>query len=88
MLESRYGFSGSALLDRFLAITAMQIEPVTVEQSSIARLAFRSFGKGRRPAAHNFGDCFSYALATAVDEPLLFQGNDFAQTDVKRVSQV
>lgn len=84
VLEKRYGFSGGAMLDRFLTIAAVQIEPVTAEQVTIARIAFRSYGKGRHPAALNFGDCFAFALSKAVDEPLLFKGNDFAQTDVKR----
>jgi ribonuclease VapC len=33
----------------------------------------------------NFGDCFSYALAKATGEPLLFKGDRLSQTDVKRV---
>jgi ribonuclease VapC len=46
--------------------------------------AFQRFGKGRHPAGLNFGDCFSYALAAATGEPLLFKGEDFALTDIKR----
>jgi ribonuclease VapC len=84
VIETRHGFSGGAILDRFVAITEVQVEPVTAEQAAIARIAFRSFGKGRHPAALNFGDCFSYALSIAVDEPLLFKGNDFSLTDVKQ----
>jgi ribonuclease VapC len=41
------------------------------------------FGKGRHPAGLNVGDCASYALAAASDEPLLFKGNDFSQTDIR-----
>jgi uncharacterized protein with PIN domain len=47
-----------------------------------ARRAFRKYGKGRHPAGLNFGDCFSYALSKALQEPLLFKRNDFSQTDV------
>ena len=43
---------------------------------------WRRFGKGNHPARLNFGDCFSYALALTTGEPLLFKGNDFAQTDI------
>lgn len=69
------------LLDRIDAV----IEPVTVEQARIAREAYRDFGRGSgHPARLNFGDCFAYALAKALDEPLLFKGEDFARTDVKR----
>jgi ribonuclease VapC len=48
--------------------------------------AHRTFGKGSgHPARLNFGDCFSYALAKAENEPLLFKGDDFAQTDIGSV---
>src|SRR6266404_5172932 len=52
------------------------IEPFTVEQAHIARQSFLDFGKGRHAAGLNFGDCFSYALAKVVGEPLLFKGED------------
>ncbi len=72
-------------LDAFLSEGAFIIEPVTVEQARIARAAYRDFGRGSgHPARLNFGDCFAYALARALDEPLLFKGEDFAHTDVKR----
>ena len=45
-------------------------------------LAWRQFGKGRHPAALNYGDCFAYALAKTRRLPLLFRGDDFAQTDI------
>ncbi len=41
-----------------------------------------SYGRGRHPAWLNFGDCFPYALAKRENEPLLFKGNDFSQTDI------
>jgi ribonuclease VapC len=47
-------------------------------------MGWRRFGKGRHPAALNLGDCFSYGLARVLDAPLLFKGDDFAATDVKR----
>jgi ribonuclease VapC len=55
---------------------------VTPDQMDDGRQAFSTYGKGRHPAALNFGDCFSYALARTSGEPLLFKGNDFSQTDV------
>lgn len=55
---------------------------LTVDQGLLAQAAFRDFGKGRHPAALNFGDCFSYALAKSAAEPLLFKGADFAKTDI------
>jgi ribonuclease VapC len=59
------------------------IEPVTEGQARIAREAYRDFGKGSgHQAKLNFGDCFAYALAKELGEPLLFKGNDFSCTDV------
>jgi ribonuclease VapC len=53
-------------------------------QQTLAADAHRTYGKGSgHPAKLNFGDCFAYALAKESGEPLLFKGNDFAQTDVK-----
>lgn len=61
----------------------IEIVPVTIEQARIGQAAYRTYGRGtEHPAALNFGDCFAYALAKATGEPLLFKGNDFAQTDI------
>ena len=69
-------------LDSFIFKFNVTLEPVTIEQTKIAREAGRRYGKGHHRAALNFGDCFSYALAKATGEPLLFKGNDFGHTDV------
>jgi ribonuclease VapC len=71
-------------LDTFLRRSDVEILPVTHEQAQIARQAYRDFGKGQHPAGLNFGDCFAYAAAKALDEPLLFKGDDFSRTDVRR----
>ena len=69
--------------DDAVAAAGIAIEPVTREQAEIARAAYRDFGKGSgHPAGLNFGDCFAYALAKAMLEPLLFKGDDFSHTDV------
>lgn len=73
---------GSRQFDSFLRRAGIGIEPVSEEQAHIARQAYADFGKGRHPAALNFGDCFSYALAKATGEPLLFKGKDFKKTDI------
>jgi ribonuclease VapC len=83
ILESRFGSDGVRDLDLFLAKAQITLVPVDADQADFARRAFREYGKGRHPAGLNFGDCFSYALARALDEPLLFKGNDFLQTDIK-----
>lgn len=66
---------------------AIEIVPVDAAQAEIAIAAMLAFGKGRRrpPAVLNYGDLFSYALAKARDLPLLFKGEDFARTDLRRV---
>lgn len=75
----------SRRFDDFLAASAITIEPVTESQARIAREAYRDFGRGSgHPAQLNFGDCFAYALAKDRGEPLLFKGNDFSRTDVRR----
>ena len=72
--------------DALIAKFAVVIEPVTVDQVNLAREAYRRFGKrSGNPAQLNFGDCFAYALAKAFDEALLFVGQDFVHTDVRRV---
>jgi ribonuclease VapC len=83
VMQGRLGERGERELDLLIARLRVEIVPVTVEQAELARSAFRRFGKGRHPAGLNFGDCFSYALARALGEPLLFVGNDFSQTDVQ-----
>jgi ribonuclease VapC len=61
----------------------LQIAAVTAEQARIGYDAYRRFGRGTgHPANLKFGDCFAYALSRATGEPLLFKGEDFAQTDV------
>lgn len=74
----------SRRLDELLEEAEVAIEPVTAEQARLARAAYRDFGKGRGHRAKlNFGDCFSYALAKAFREPLLYKGDDFSHTDAR-----
>lgn len=76
-------FDPDAWLDDFVAISRIEIEPITLEQAQLARAAFRQYGKGTgHGAGLNFGDCFSYALAKSLDAPLLYKGGDFAKTDI------
>lgn len=69
--------------DDFFRTSGIAIEAVNPRQAEIARQAYRDFGKGRHKAGLNFGDCFAYALAKELDEPLLFKGSDFRHTDVE-----
>ena len=84
--EGRWGDAGGRELDLLVAKAAIDVTPVDAEQVEVARGAFRRYGKGRHPAGLNFGDCFAYALSRVSGQPLLFKGNDFAQTDVDRVT--
>jgi ribonuclease VapC len=82
--EGRGGTEMAARLDALLDFAGIEVADVTPRHAALAREGWRRFGKGRHKAALNFGDCFAYALAIERDEPLLFKGDDFAQTDVKR----
>jgi ribonuclease VapC len=82
VLESRKGPLAGKELDRFIETAGIQTVAFDMVQLSWARQGFRVYGKGRHPAALNFGDCFAYALAKTLSEPLLAKGNDFAKTDV------
>jgi ribonuclease VapC len=76
---------GSPTFDDLIEQFDIVVEPLTAHQAAIAREAYRRFGKrSGHPARLNFGDCFAYALAIAFDEPLLFVGDDFVHTDVRR----
>ena len=66
------------LADR-LQFTVVDLTEETAER---AAAAYARWGKGNHPAGLNFGDCFAYALAEQQQCPLLFVGNDFAQTDI------
>lgn len=70
--------------DEVLHDFAIEIVPLTAEHARIARQAYRDYGRGSgHPANLNFGDCFSYALASERREPLLYAGDDFVHTDVR-----
>jgi ribonuclease VapC len=87
VIGARYGGDGLRDLDLFIAKAEIALVPVDKEQAHAARDAFLRFGKGRHPAGLNYGDCFSYALARTLGEPLLYKGDDFSQTDVAAVAE-
>ena len=86
-VEARYGPDGVRDLDLFIAKAGIEIVAVDTDQAHVARTAFRLYGKRRHPAGLNFGDCFAYALARTLDEPLLFKDTDFSLTDVAMYSK-
>jgi ribonuclease VapC len=81
-LLRRHGQIKVAVLHALISRLGVHVQSVDAEQARIATEAYRRFGKGRHSASLNLGDCFSYALAIRLNEPLLFKGNDFGQTDV------
>jgi len=82
VIESRFGAEGLRDLDLFIERAGIDLVAVDSEQAYMARRAFSQFGKGRHRAGLNYGDCFSYALAMVLGEPLLFKGEDFPLTNV------
>ena len=87
VVESQNGASGLHDLEHFIRQAEIVIEPFTAEQAFLAQRAWSLYGRGKHPAKLNFGDCFSYALAKSLDEPLLFKGSDFSLTDIEPAIQ-
>ena len=83
LVEARRGEAAGRELDLLLHRAGVRCMAVDERQATLARAAWRRFGKGRHRAGLNYGDCFSYALARATGEPLLSKGDDFAATDVR-----
>lgn len=68
-------------LDAWLAIAGIQRSDIDAGRRAL--MAYLQYGKGRHPARLNLADCFAYALAKELDVPLLYKGDDFAQTDIR-----
>lgn len=73
----------AAAVDSYLALMAIEMVAVPPQTARIAIAAFDRYGKGRHPAQLNFGDCFAYACARHLGQPLMFKGGDFPQTDIE-----
>jgi ribonuclease VapC len=86
VLSARLGPTGKSLLARFLQETEMRVIAFTDSHWPVAADAYLRFGKGRHPAALNFGDCLTYATAAVAREPLLCLGDDFPKTDLPLVA--
>ena len=70
-------------VESYLALMEIKTVNVAPETARIALEAYDRYGKGRHPARLNFGDCFAYACARNLGEPLMFKGADFPQTDIE-----
>jgi ribonuclease VapC len=86
VMRARRGIDAERLVWQFLREdNDFEIAPFDTEQAQAALVAFGRYGKGIDSKARlNLADCAAYALATTLDAPLLFKGDDFAATDVKR----
>jgi ribonuclease VapC len=93
LLESRMELAtrmrdAAAFVEAFIRPAEVQPVSFTFDMYEIAAAAFEKYGKGRRhPAQLNFGDCMAYAVAKHHGLPLLYKGEDFSHTDVKRAAR-
>ncbi len=85
VLAARLGIPGKTLLARFIQESGMRQIDFSHEHWAVAVDAYLHYGKGRHPAALNFGDCLTYAISRLADEPLLYIGEDFTKTDLALV---
>ena len=82
VLTARLGQDARPMVFAFLRRLEAEVVPFNEEHLDAAITAFIRFGRGRHPAALNFGDCMSYAVASVAGMPLLFTGEDFSRTDI------
>jgi ribonuclease VapC len=82
VIEARLWPAGQDVVDRFMRDAKIDIVPVDADLAARAMSGWRRYGKGRHPAALNFGDCLTYALAERTGHPVLCTGDDLAATDV------
>jgi ribonuclease VapC len=81
VVSARLADDARGLLARLLLESGIVVLPVTDAHFGVAMEAWLRYGRGRHPAALNFGDCLAYAASVVAGEPLLAVGNDFPQTD-------
>jgi ribonuclease VapC len=84
VLTARLRGDPTLALKELLRAIEVEVIPFTEDHSRAALRAYLRFGKGRQPAALNFGDCLSYAVASVARQPLLYVGNDFSRTDIQK----
>jgi ribonuclease VapC len=83
VLSARLARDARGLVSRLLFEADVVVAPFTDAHFGTAVEAWLRFGRGRHPAALNFGDCLAYATARVAGEPLLFTGTDLARTDIE-----
>jgi ribonuclease VapC len=83
IIDSHKRPEGRIRFDEVITAFRIDIVPVTAEIAVRARRAYNQYGCGQHPARLNYGDCLAYATAAVTGQPLLFKGQNFAQTDIK-----
>ncbi|ARV85515.1 MULTISPECIES: type II toxin-antitoxin system VapC family toxin [Mycobacterium] len=83
VLTNRHGATARTVFDRLRSEINLGFQPFTLEHAIAAHRAYLHYGKGRHPAALNYGDTMAYATAKLAHEPLIAIGNDFTQTDLE-----
>src|SRR5579872_14260 len=86
VLVSRRRLSNKPAFDQWLQRLGVQIRG-SDDLSDRALAAYLVYGRGFHRARLNLADCFAYALAKQLDAPLLYKGDDFNFTDVRRALQ-
>ncbi len=75
---ARRGVNGLYDLEDLLSLIKAEIISHDLNLAALSLETFRRYGKGIDTKARlNFGDCAAYALAKAMNAPLLFKGDDF-----------
>jgi ribonuclease VapC len=82
VVAARLGEQGQGLISRMIVRAGIVVISFDAPHSQMAMDAWLRFGKGRHPAALNFGDCLTYATARLAGRPLLCKGDDFSKTDL------
>ncbi len=82
VVSSRLHCDARPRVTELLRRAGAEVIPFTEEHYEVALDAFLRYGKGRHPAALNFGDCLAYAVARLSGLPLLYVGDDFSKTDL------
>ena len=85
VLRVRHGRAAVERLWHLLDDSEIEVFPFDAGQVRMAAEAFDQYGKGVHSKARlNLSDCAAYALSKTLNAPLLFKGNDFAETNVQR----
>ena len=73
---------GRDRVQQFCRAFSVEVVPFNESHLLTAHAAYAAYGKGNHPAGLNFGDCMTYAVAKLARQPILYVGDDFAQTDL------